>query len=318
MKEPRGKELVTRYKKQYRIPMHDNVSEEMILAHWELERRLTKDLVESLPINRWEIFERCYSNLYTELEWLNRLLDSDNIPPPYQRFRNIRELLDRPPKKIYEIGSGKGEMISYLCSQGFECKATEITRERGQKYAASDNLLSWGHSDGVHLDEFETSNSYDIVISNQVVEHLHPDDLLTHFKAVLSILVVGGRYIFTTPHKYIGPSDISRVFKYDIPCGMHLKEYTYRELKEFLVKAGYQYIYAVLCIPDSRKILVQIRKLFGPLAKPRASLTYLTYLMYIEKILSFVPCHAIRRKLTGMSILFMFAPNMFIVAEKSK
>lgn len=42
--EPRGLELITRYKRTYSIPAEAEITEQMILDHWELERKLTKDL----------------------------------------------------------------------------------------------------------------------------------------------------------------------------------------------------------------------------------------------------------------------------------
>lgn len=164
MIEPRGQELINRYKKNYKMPTDADITEEMILKHWELEKRLTKELLESNPENRWEVFERCYSTLYSELWWLNQFIDAGSTLPPSKRYKNWVELIGQPPKKIYEIGSGKGEMITYLASCGFKCRATEITREHGKKYVPEYSNLSWSISDGVHLERFETSNSYDVVI----------------------------------------------------------------------------------------------------------------------------------------------------------
>ena len=70
-----------------------------------------------------------------------------------------------------------GTRKTYLASLGFKCRATEISHERGQKHVSESPNLSWDISDGVHLNRFEETNSFDIVISDQVVEHLHPDDL---------------------------------------------------------------------------------------------------------------------------------------------
>ncbi len=36
--EPRGIELINRYKRNYGIPAQAEITEEMILAHWELEK----------------------------------------------------------------------------------------------------------------------------------------------------------------------------------------------------------------------------------------------------------------------------------------
>ena len=92
--------------------------------------------------------------------------------------------------------------------------------------------LRWTVSDGVHLERFEAPESYDAVISDQVIEHLHPDDLVAHFAGVHAILKPGGRYALATPHAFEGPFDVSRVFGSERPQGMHLKEYTYRELQD--------------------------------------------------------------------------------------
>ncbi len=312
MTEPRGQELIDRYKKNYNIPADAEIKEEMILRHWELEKRLTEELLTSTPENRWDVFERCYSTLYGELWWLNQFIGTGSTILPSQRYKNWIELIGQPPKKIYEIGSGKGDMITYLASYGFECKATEITRERGKNMLQ--NLLicnlSWGISDGVHLERFESPDSYDVVISDQVIEHLHPDDLYEHFKGVFSVLSSEGRYIFATPHRYMGPSDVSKVFKCDKPVGMHLKEYTYQELKDLLEQAGFKDICAVLRTP------VKIAQLSGIYIKPKASSTYLAYLCAVEKLVSLIPYQSYRRKAAKILILILFSSGIFIIAKK--
>ncbi len=200
--------------------------------------------------------------------------------------------------------------MTYLASCGFKCKATEITRERGRKYVSAHPNLSWGISDGVYLERFEALDSYDVAISDQVIEHLHPDDLYEHFKGVFSILSSGGKYIFRTPHRYIGPSDVSKVFKCDRPMGMHLKEYTYQELKELLERAGFKDIYAVLRIP------MKITQLFGIYVKPKASRTYLDYLCAVEKLISLLPRQTFRRKAARLLMLILFSSSIFIIAQK--
>ena len=71
--EINGPELVRRYKANYGIPDLAPITEEMVLHHWALERRLTTELLSSEPACRWQVFERCYSTLYSELPWLNEL-----------------------------------------------------------------------------------------------------------------------------------------------------------------------------------------------------------------------------------------------------
>lgn len=314
--EPRGDELIARYKSIYSIPSEAEITEERILAHWELEKQLTRELLESTPETRWEVFERCYTRLFSELKWINLLLGQADTTLPTERYKNWVATIGVPPQKIYEIGSGKGEMISYLAERGFECRATEITRERGEKHVTFKRpRLSWGISDGVHLDLFEPPETYDVVVSSAVIEHLHPEDLAAHLKGVYTILSKRGRYIFDTPHCYTGPHDISRVFKCDKPKGMHLKEYTYQELTESIRNAGYRYVYYALT-GKFRKLLSYLG-----IKKQKQIMTfgifYLDLILVFERVLYIVPNHQLRRLFAkALKNLLLFRENIFLVAQK--
>lgn len=306
--EPRGNALIARYKAVYSIPAEAAVTEEMILTHWELEKKLTKDLLSSTSRDRWETFDRSYTRLYGELEWLNQFAgESPAVGMANDRqFRKWHVAIGAAPLTIYEIGSGKGGLITYLAGQGFTCKATEITRERGEKHVDSGvPNLSWAVSDGVHLERFESAGSYDVVVSDQVIEHLHPEDIAAHLGGVQQILKPGGRYIFGTPHRFSGPHDVSRVFEYDRPLGMHLKEYTYRELVTALHRAGFKPAYYSL-IPGGN---AASRKFFGRI--------YLLVLLTTELLLSVVPAHKARRfcaRILGK--LKLFSDGISLTAEK--
>ena len=91
--------------------------------------------------------------------------------------------------------------------------------------------------DGYDLSEVQ-SDSVDIVFSDQMIEHLHPEDTRLHFNLVQRILRPGGKYIFRTPHALTGPHDISAHFS-DEPEGLHLKEWTFWELLKLLKQVGY-------------------------------------------------------------------------------
>lgn len=315
--EPCGDELVRRYRTNYGILPNVNITEQMILSHWELEKQLTLELLRSTPENRWGIFERCYTRLYAELEWLNRIVGQANPTPPSERFGKWIEVIGLPPKSVYEIGSGTGELISYLAQSGFDCKGTEITRERGQKHAADSYAsLSWGVSDGVHLDRFEHPETYDVVVSDQVIEHLHPEDLVAHLRGVYSILKRDGRYVLCTPHRYTGPHDISRVFKLEVSKGMHLREYTYQELVEAIKRAGFSQIYYAFIPRKLRGLLLFL----GAKRLAQANgmgMLYLRVLLSVEKILSAIPSLRFRRLcLNVLRKFYVFSGSICLVAEK--
>lgn len=306
--EPRGTELIERYKAVYSIPAEASITEQMILDHWELEKQLTHDLLSSTPQDRWETFDRCYSRLGSDLEWLDRCVEKSSLAvvAHNEQQKKWRAAIGAPPLTIHEIGSGRGDLITYLAQQGFVCKATEVSRERGEKHLDGGvPNLSWSVSDGVHLERFESAASYDVVISNGVVEHLHPDDIQAHLRGVHHILNPGGRYIFDTPHRFSGPYDVSRVFKCDRPLGMHLKEYTYREFIEALREAGFvRAYYAFTPVRNAA-------------AKRFVGALYPRVLMTVEVLLSVVPtCRARRRCAQVLGKLRLFRHNVSLMAEK--
>lgn len=259
---------VSRYRLNYGLG--SDIDANHVVQHLELEYRLTRRLLESSPETRWKTFYECYTTLYKELPWLN-LPRKDSIIKP--EFIAWSSLIGPESKRIFEIGSGQAKLIRYLLSIGHSCVATEITPERGSKHLNQQDGLIWHNTDGVHLAEFEEGQTYDFVISTQLIEHLHPDDLLEHFRNTKLILKPGGEYIFDTPHRGAGPHDLSAVFNLDRPAFMHLREYTFIELAAALRAAGYK----------------EVRAIFARSAeRPHRSALYLQYCILWDRLLSII------------------------------
>ncbi|NJO88112.1 MAG: class I SAM-dependent methyltransferase [Chloroflexia bacterium] len=86
-------------------------------------------------------------------------------------------------------------------------------------------------------------NSVDLIYSNQLIEHFHPDETKDHFRLVFSLLKPSGAYVFKTPHRFSGPWDVSRYFS-NTPKGFHLKEWTYTELIQLAKNTGFKRVTA--------------------------------------------------------------------------
>jgi hypothetical protein len=123
----------------------------------------------------------------------------------------------------------------------------------------------------------------------------------------------GGRYIFTTPHVCVGPSDVSKVFDSDQPMGMHLKEYTYKELCQALRVAEFRKVTAPLRYPHKLRAKAGC---LGAILKARPSGIYVRYLRIVESLLALLPATKLRRRLTAYSKLLYFSPSIFLIAEK--
>lgn len=86
-------------------------------------------------------------------------------------------------------------------------------------------------------------DAFDLAFSVEVIEHLHPDDVASHFAEVLRVLRPGGRYVFWTPNARTTLSPAQRFGLEGQPDqaegDVHLKEWTYRELFRMLGDAGF-------------------------------------------------------------------------------
>jgi SAM-dependent methyltransferase len=276
----------------------------MILADWTLEQRLTRELLESTPENRWATFERCYTTLYGEPEWLNRLTGGTDTTPAAERYRHWVELIGMPPKSVYEIGSGKAAMIGHLAQLGHQCTATEVTRERGAKHAIEHPNLRWTQTDGVHLGNFEPHNTHDFVLSDNVIEHMHPYDLISHLEGAREILKPGGQYLMAVPHRWFGPWDVSKVFKYEIASGMHLKEYRHRELRQAVHRAGFSAVASVRTPPP------------GSSRRARADASWLRRICLMEALFSPFARPILRVRMANLAKRAGIAPLIFLAATK--
>jgi SAM-dependent methyltransferase len=305
-----GASIVERYKANYGIASETHISPWMIQRHWDLERLLAKEMLDTPSETRTAVFETAYTTLYRELPWLNDSVGEVTQATSIRASQRWGDLLDAASRDVYEVGSGRGELLSFLGEQGHRCTGSEITSERGESRTESSSCIRWHPTDGVHLNWYEPQCAYDFVVSNHVVEHLHPDDLEEHVASARTLLRSGGQYLLCTPHAFAGPADVSRVFGRDRPEGMHLREYEWGEIAAAFSSAGYSRITAIWSPPTA------IETLFGVRLRARRSRLYLAYVRGLETLLRpFPPCR-LRRILVRWLRFAMFPASIWIAAEK--
>lgn len=298
--------MAQRYLDRHQLRRDPAMSVELVRQHWRTETTLSRILRQSEPVGRPAEFERAYGQFYQELYWLNEWKKMSSGGGDAFAYGFFTRLLGKACD-IYEVGSGKGELIRFLASKGYRCTATEITAERGKKWHADSANLTWKSSDGVHLAEFEPEASQDAVISNQVIEHIHPDDLPMHFQHAARILRNGGRYILSTPHKFLGPSDISGLFGLEEPMGFHLREYSYRELTDMAKAAGFSRIEAVYLAPQA------VRR-YVPLCFPSA--VYLRLLLGLESLAAILPRKRRKQLFRLLQMAMLLRRDVFLCLTK--
>ena len=141
------------------------------------------------------------------------------------------------PGDVYcEIGAGDCALAVEVAHHVAEVYAIDVSENitRNAGFPANVTLML---SDGVFIPV--PNDKVTIAYSNQLMEHLHPDDAEKQVGEVYRMLLEGAKYICITPNRLSGPHDISRY--YDITAtGLHLKEYTINELERLFRRCGFR------------------------------------------------------------------------------
>ena len=213
-------------------------SPEQLRHHYDVEKALADVLRGAPRAERPGIYSRMYAELFAEVPDHPRLTRREDPVRTQLRIQRLLRLLERaldPSSVVVEFGAGDCRLAFAICERVRRVCAVDISNQIGSARALPPNFTHVTY-DGYRLDVPDAS--VDVVFSNDLIEHLHPEDVDLHFRTAHRILVPGGRYVFTTPHRFSGPHDVSRTFSEE-PRGFHLKEWTFGELVEVLRETGY-------------------------------------------------------------------------------
>jgi SAM-dependent methyltransferase len=217
----------------------DNRSIESLRHQYEVEKDLHRRLMESTRENRPLLFGQLYGELFERVKDHPRLTrretEEDSRQAVEARMKLLRPYL-QGVKTFMEVAPGDCRLAYKVCESVEKVIAIDISDQSGEKKDVPDNfelVIYDGYDLGV------PENSVDLAFSYQFLEHIHPEDHEYHFETVHRVLKPGGIYVFDTPHLYSGPHDASRGFSY-VHEGMHLKEWTYREMFALVKKTGFR------------------------------------------------------------------------------
>ena len=206
---------------------------------YEAEKRLAKELRDAPRSERLELYAKVYDELYRSVPFHPQLQrKSAGHEAARERISRTLAFLRRflrADMTYLEIGAGDC-MLSFEVAKHvrrvYALDVSNLITASAAKPANVEVVISDGTS--VPL----SPNSVDVVLSDQLMEHLHPDDALEQLRNILSVMKKGARYVCITPNALSGPHDVSQYFD-DIATGLHLKEYTYQELSTLFQDAGF-------------------------------------------------------------------------------
>jgi SAM-dependent methyltransferase len=225
----------------------------LLRQHYEVEKELANRLRHATREQRRSLYGLVYDELYERVPQHPQL--TRKASPELSRaglvpqLRLLRRYL-RPETVVLEIGPGDCALSFALAEQVRQVYGLDVSETITQRVSLPANfklILSDGTS--VPL----PPESVDVAYSNQLMEHLHPDDALEQLEGIWRALRPGGVYICITPNGLSGPHDISAHFD-SVATGFHLKEYTVAELSQLFRKVGFRKVQTLLgwqgvCVP---------------------------------------------------------------------
>ncbi|MFC1657048.1 class I SAM-dependent methyltransferase [Candidatus Moduliflexota bacterium] len=222
-----------------RKPLPRNRTFEQLRHHYEVERAIARRLKKANREERKALYATMYNELFRQVPDHPRLTQRQSDEMSATAIRSKMNFV-RPfinSKTVFvEFAPGDCLFAAEVSGEVERVYGVDISDQRGKAGESPENFELIVY-DGYCLDLEE--NSVDVFFSDQLIEHLHPDDTAHHFRTVKRILKKGGLYLFRTPHSYLGPEDISGYFS-EKSEGFHLKEWTYRELAEMVDAQGYE------------------------------------------------------------------------------
>ena len=213
-------------------------SAERLKLHYMVERRLADRVrAASTAEERRAVFATMYDELFRLVPDHPRLLarqtaQQERVTGIAWDMAQLKPFI-RPGCTFLEIGAGDCALAARVAGVAGQVYAVDIADQTREKLPPNVQLaLSDGRSIPV------PEGCVDVAFSDQLMEHLHPEDAMVQLANIHRALKPGGVYVCITPNRLYGPSDISAYFD-DEARGFHLREYSVRELRQILQGAGF-------------------------------------------------------------------------------
>lgn len=211
---------------------------EQIKQHYEIEKSLANKLKHASAHERRSLYTEAYDELFRLVPHHHQVLTKQQPEVRQKSIDKRLKLLQRflPQVHTYlEIGPGDCALALKVAKRVQQVYAVDVSKEITKNVSLPQNFQLF-ISDGTSIPV--PSQSIDLAFSDQLMEHLHPDDASAQIRNIYAALKSGGKYLCVTTNKLSGPHDISRDFD-EVASGFHLKEYSIAELRDLFRQAGF-------------------------------------------------------------------------------
>lgn len=214
---------------------------EELRQHYEVEKELANRLRNSRRGERVAMYSQVYDELFRRVPKHPQLTRRDTTNHEIKVQGHVRLLKPylTPNTVFLEVGAGDCALPLRVAPMVQKAYGLEVSEELTRKIPKSEKfevLLSNG------CDVPLPDNSINLAFSFQVIEHIHPDDVVDQLKDLYRALKPGGIYYCITPNRLAGPNDISRDFDREA-TGLHLKEYSVTDLLKLFRSIGFRRVW---------------------------------------------------------------------------
>ena len=211
---------------------------EQLREHYEIEKELAARLRTASREERRTLYSSLYDEMFRRVplhpQLTRKASEAETRLDVERQMRGLRSFL-RPDSTYMEVGPGDCALAREVAKSVKRVYAVDVSDEITSSATMPDNFeLILSDGCGVPV----PPGVVDVAYSNQLMEHLHPDDASEQLKGILNSLVPGGCYLCTTPNRLTGPHDISLYFD-EVATGFHLREYSVSELKALFESVGF-------------------------------------------------------------------------------
>lgn len=216
----------------------DQRTPQQIRQHYEIEKALASKLKNASMVDRRSLYTDVYDELFRLVPHHHQVLTKQQPQVRQKSIDKRLKLLARFLPQVHrylEVGPGDCALSLRVAKLVKQVYAVDVSREITKNLSLPQNFQLF-ISDGTSIPV--PSQSIDFAFSDQLMEHLHPDDAVAQLRNIYAALKPGGKYLCVTTNKLSGPHDISRDFD-TVASGFHLKEYNIAELRDLFKQAGF-------------------------------------------------------------------------------
>jgi len=216
-----------------RVPVLSEHDRKLMEQMYEVEKAGRNRILSTKPhsVER----RNAMAEMYTEIFRL--MPENSDRNRVVSRSRDAEKIVELcRPQRILEIGAGNGQLSVALAELGCSVQAIDLVAD--SRWEQIPNVC---FRTGEFLD-MEFSEKFDLIIMDNVLEHIPPGDFELTIRRVYDLLCPDGRFLAYVPNPITGPHDSTQYFieRGQPAQGAHFNEKRFRDLRRILSGFGFR------------------------------------------------------------------------------